>query len=331
MDDPLGIPEALTEREQEILSLIAEGLSNRQIATRLHLSYKTVKWYNTQIYSKLGVSSRDEAIQQVQALGFLATASGTEIRHNLPYQTTPFIGRQQVLVDLAQLIADPNTRLLTILAPGGMGKTRLALVAAERQLYHFADGVFFVPLAPLATADNIVTTIAEHIGFSFHGSASPGEQLLDYFRDRHILLVLDNFEHLLDGAGLVTGIIQSAPHSKVLATSREKLNLSGETVFTLFGLHVPDWETPDDALAYDAVQLFMQSAQRVRPDFELRTEDLDDLARICHLMEGMPLGIVLAAGWVDVLSLEQIVAELEQGIGILETVPSIGIIAWRMR
>jgi predicted ATPase len=188
-------------------------------------------------------------------------------------------------------------RLVTILAPGGMGKTRLSLAAAEGQLWRFADGVFFVPLASLTSPDDIATTIAASVSFSFFGSEPPQKQLLAYLHDRHLLLVLDNFEHLLDGAPLVTAILQAAPAVKVLVTSREKLNLSGETVFTLAGLHFPDWETSADALTYDAVKLFMQSAHHVRPDFELPADELVYLARICRLTAGMPLGIVLAAGW----------------------------------
>src|SRR6185503_15165002 len=122
-----------------------------------------------------------------------------------------------------------------------------------------------------------------------------------------------------DGAQLVADLIQAAPNVRLMTTSRERLNLRGETVYTLRGLDFPTWETPDDALQYDAVKLFMQSAHRVRPDFELQARDLDFLARICRLTAGMPLGIELAAGWVDVLSLEQIATEIQQGIDILET------------
>ncbi len=319
----MGLQESLSERELEILTLLAAGYTNREIAQRLHLTYNTVKWYNTQLYGKLGVSNRDQAINQAHQLGLFATPTSEQAsstpRHNLPHQTTPFIGREQELADLSLLMADLATRLITILAPGGMGKTRLALAAAEQLLPNFPDGVFFVPLAPLSSANDIVTTIAENVGFSFYGTDSPSEQLLDYFRERHVLLVLDNFEHLLDGAPLVTDILQVAPQVKVLTTSREKLNLSGETIYSLSGLDFPTWETPEDALAYDAVKLFMQSAQRARPTFELLTQDLNFLARICRLTEGLPLGLELAAGWVDVLSLEQIATELQQGIDILET------------
>lgn len=232
---------------------------------------------------------------------------------------TPFVGRNDELSHVADLLADPNCRVLTLLGPGGIGKTRLALAIAERQLRRFVDGGFFVPLAPLSSPDDIVTAIADHVGFSFYGGAPPRQQLLAYFQERQTLLVLDNFEHLLDGAPLVTGIIQAAPHVKVLVTSREKLNLTGETVFALSGLDFPNWETPEDALEYDAVKLFLQSAHRARPNFALHAADLDYLVRICRLTAGMPLALVLAAGWLDVLNLEQIAAEIQQGIDILET------------
>jgi predicted ATPase/DNA-binding CsgD family transcriptional regulator len=317
-----SLAEPLTEREQEILTCLVEGLSNREIADQLFLSPSTVKWYNSQIYSKLGVSKREAAVDRAQALGLVGSTPERpppDTRYNLPAQTTAFVGRHTELAGIAHLLGQPDTRLVTILAPGGMGKTRLALAAAEGELRHFADGVFFVPLAPLGSPDNIVTAVADHVGFTFYGSDLPTKQLLDYFREREILLVMDNFEHLLDGATLVGEMLQAAPQVKVLVTSREKLKLSGETVFTLSGLHFPDWETPEDALDYDAVKLFMQSAQRVRPDFALQADDLTYLARICRLTGGMPLGIVLAASWLDVMSLERIAGEIQQGIDILET------------
>lgn len=316
-------PEPLTEREQEILSCLVEGLSNREIANRLHLAYRTVRWYNSQIYSKLGVNNREDAVERAQVLGLLETTTDRppdfQARHNLPQPTTPFIGRQRELADLAALLAQPEARLLTILAPGGMGKTRLALAVAEGQLAKYRNGVFFVPLAPLTVASDMVTTIAEAIGFEFHGETPPTKQLVDYLKDRSVLLVLDNFEHLLGGASLVADILRDTSNTRMLATSRERLNLSGETVYSLSGLDFPTWETPEDALEYDAVQLFMQSAARARADFVLLPGELAYLARICRLTGGMPLGIELAAGWVDLLSLEKIAVEIQRGLDILET------------
>ena len=153
--NPLSEP--LTEREIEILACLAEGLSNQAIADRLFLSVKTVRWYNSQIYSKLGVNNREAALDTADRFGLLTDASdalGPALaQHNLPMQTTPFVGRRSELIEIARLLDEPDTRLITILAPGGMGKTRLALAAAEQQLRAFPDGVFFVGLAPLRSAD----------------------------------------------------------------------------------------------------------------------------------------------------------------------------------
>ncbi|MEO8397602.1 MAG: LuxR C-terminal-related transcriptional regulator, partial [Chloroflexota bacterium] len=316
------LSDPLTIREQEILLCMAEGLTNQEIANQLYLAERTVRWYNSQIYSKLAVGSREEAIERARALGLLATrvtAPAAAGKHHLPAQATPFVGRRDELGELAILLNDPDTRLITILAPGGMGKTRLALEVARMQLGRYADGVCFVPLAPLNAVGDIVTTIAENIGFSFFGENAPEHQLINFLSERSMLLVLDNFEHLLDGAPLVVDLIQTALSVRVLTTSRERLNLRGETIYTLRGLEFPTSETPEDALEYEAVKLFMQSAHRVRPDFKIRTDQLGYLARICRLTAGMPLGIELAAGWVDVLALEHIAAELQKGLDILET------------
>ncbi len=319
----MQLQESLSEREHEILALLAAGFTNREIAQRLHLAYKTVKWHNTQMYSKLGVSNRDQAIEQAQQLGLLKnpedTQSTTKTRHNLPHQRTPFIGRQAELADLSRLIANPDAQLITILAPGGMGKTRLALRAAEQQLANFSDGVFFVPLAPLSSTNDIVTAIAENIGLVFHGESKTLQQLVDFLKERSMLLILDNFEHMLEGAAIVTDIIQTAAHIKILVTSRERLNVYGEYVYYLSGLVFPIRATPQDVLEFDAAKLFVQNAKRTHSDFELHLDEFDFLARICKLTAGMPLGIELAAGWIDVLSLEQISGEIQRGIDILET------------
>ncbi|MBK8025246.1 MAG: hypothetical protein IPK19_28630 [Chloroflexi bacterium] len=310
----------LNQREREILACMAEGLSNQEIAARLVLAGNTVRWYNSQIYSKLGVSNRDEAVQQARALGLLDPTPETlarEGKHNLPEPATDFVGRRREMRELQALIADQ--RLVTILAAGGMGKTRLSMEIARTQVGAFSDGVYFVPLAPLSAPNDIVTTIADTIGFVFHGQTPPTQQLVSFLKDRAMLLMLDNFEHLMEGAGLISDIIKYTSNIKIIVTSRERLNLQGENVYGLRGLVFPTWETPEDAMEYDAVKLFLQSAKHVRSDFELHPDDRGFLARICRLTAGMPLGIELAAGWVDVLSLEQIAGELQRGIDILET------------
>jgi serine/threonine protein kinase/tetratricopeptide (TPR) repeat protein len=257
------------------------------------------------------------------------TPAATAHPHNLPAQTTPFVGREHELSELTRLLQEPANRLVTILAPGGMGKTRLSLEAAEKILNAspsyvsgaalFLNGAYFVSLAPLSVPENIVPAIAEAVNFQFYPGGEPKQELLDFFHEKNLLLILDNFEHLLGGAELVADILAAAPGVKVLATSRERLNLSGETIFNLEGMAFPDWETPQDALEYSAVKLFMQSAKRVRPDFELDAKDLRYVARICRLVEGMPLGILLAAAWVEMLSPQEIADEIARSLDFLES------------
>jgi predicted ATPase len=239
-------------------------------------------------------------------------------RHNLPVQATPFVGREAELAELARLTGDPEVRLLTILGAGGMGKTRLALQAAEAQLGNF-EGICFVPLAPLRSAEAIVPTMVGALALPVYEGIEPRQQLLAYLRRKRVLLVMDNYEHLLEGVGLMSEILGTAPAVKILATSRARLNVGGEHRFHLEGMDFPDWETPEDALEYSAVKLFMASARRARPGFELEAGDLKYVARICRLVEGMPLGIRLAAAWVEMLSPEEIAAEISQNLDFLES------------
>ncbi len=245
----------------------------------------------------------------------------TLARHNLPAQSTPFVGREHELAELENLLKDSDIRLITILAQGGMGKTRLCLELAQRAVDQnlYADGVYFVELAPLSDADNIPNAIADAAGYQFLDDDTLKEQLLMILRERHLLLVLDNYEHLSEGFTIVGDILKSAPNVHIIATSRQRLAQDGETLFHLSGMDFPKWETPDDALEYAAVKLLMNSAKRVRPDFELTGDNLDVVARICILVEGMPLGIVLAASWLAVLSLSEIANEIQGSLDFLET------------
>ncbi len=253
------------------------------------------------------------------------------LRHNLPTPATPFIGRATELAAVAALLADPTVRLTTIVASGGMGKTRLALETGRRQLSQserFADGVFFVPLAALAAPEHIVPAVAEGLGFQLktgQQTRSPEQQVCDYLEAKALLLILDNYEHLLEGAGLVARLLQAAPRLHVLVTSRERLHLQGEQIYPIQGLEfrqtIPEElsETPDDAARYTAVQLFAQSARRVQADFELRPAELNSLTRICRLVGGVPLALELAAGWVEMLPLAEIAEEIQRSLDFLET------------
>ena len=244
--------------------------------------------------------------------------------HNLPSQPTPFIGRETELAALDDLIAQAKARLVTIVGPGGMGKTRLALTVAERQLTQpiprFPNGLCFVSLAELNAAERMAPALADALNLPLQNDGrSPHQQIRDYLRQKQMLIIMDNFEHLLDGVVLVTDILQAAPDVQILATSRERLHLHEEQVYPIQGLEFPDWETPEDAGEYTAVQLFLQSARRIKPDFELAAGDLTYLTRICRLVAGMPLAIELAAAWVEMLSLADIAAEIGQSLDLLET------------
>jgi predicted ATPase/DNA-binding CsgD family transcriptional regulator len=426
--------EPLTERETAILRALIDGLSNREIADRLYLAPSTVKWYVRQLNSKLETNNRDEIIERAHQMGLLENRpSAAAPRHNLPAQTMPFVGREAELAELSSILKDPSVHLVTILAPGGMGKTSLALEVAARLLPQYADGVFLVELASLGSFDDqllsslrvfiemlksgysllqcfedvaarapeptasvfyqvvedvrsgvsfpealeriryrvrssyfgeviaaiaaqfeesgnlaerldavsqslyaqlgevlwsdridyaerlIVTAIAETVGYQFNQDRdSLKQQVVSYLADKRLLLLLDNFQHLLDGTGVVLSMLQSAPGVKILVTSQEKLNLTGETIFTLGGLNFPSGR-PESAMQYDAVRLLVQAAKRIKPDFEPTHTDLKPIIRICQLTEGMPLGILLAASWLDTLTLAEIVTEIQKNVDFLET------------
>jgi ATP/maltotriose-dependent transcriptional regulator MalT len=174
--------EPLSAREREILSQMAERQSNQEIADALVLSLNTVKWYARQIYGKLGVNGRREAVSRARELGLLDDGVPAPLpRHNLPAQLTPFVGRQEQVATISDLMAEPASRLLTVMGPGGIGKTRLAIHAASqmRRTHQggFRDGIFFVPLAPLRSSESLLAALAQAIGYSFYqGREGPEQQ-----------------------------------------------------------------------------------------------------------------------------------------------------------
>jgi len=245
-------------------------------------------------------------------------------RHNLPAQATPFVGREAELRELDRLLSDPAVRLATIVGLGGMGKTRLALEAASGRLGQQRDGVWFVPLAALQTAEALVPAIAQALGTTLQDRDDPRQQLLDYLRTKDLLLILDNCEHLVANQGteiarLVPDILESAPGLRIVTTSRLRLGLAEEHVMHLAGMDLPDGAGQADVTESGAVRLFVQGARRARPGFELAPGDLSAVARICRLVAGQPLALLLAAAWVDLLSAAEIAAEIERGLDFLET------------
>ncbi|HSF80273.1 MAG TPA: tetratricopeptide repeat protein [Anaerolineales bacterium] len=238
---------------------------------------------------------------------------------NLPVPPNPLIGRENELSMLESLLADPKCRLLTLVGPGGIGKTRLGIEIATRIQESYSAGVCFVPLASLSSPTFLMQGIADSLGLTFQGQTEPKSQLLIHLRDKQILLVMDNVEHLLEGVGFFTEMLNSAPDLKLLVTSRERLNLLGEWVFEIQGLPVPASENSDHIESYGSIELFIQSACRVKANFTFQSEEISPVVRICQLVDGMPLGIELAAAWVSVLNCQEIAREIERNMDFLVT------------
>lgn len=297
-----------------------------------------------------------EPSPETQALYKRLQMNETSRPHNLPPQTTPFVGRETELSRIAAYLEDPACRLLTLVGLGGVGKTRLALQSAAKSLALFQDGVFFVPLAAVASSAEIIFAIANAIDFSMSGPAQPKAQLHNFLRGKEMLLLLDNFEQLLsvpleaidtgaatlggatDGVDLVTDILQAAPRLKLFIISRDRLNLREEWVLEVNGLEFPekawapvlnsaqtyasgDWKADTGAKrqTYDAITFFVQQAQRLQTGFTLTEEIWADVVRLCQLVNGMPLGLELAATWLPMFSCREIVAEIEQDLDFLST------------
>lgn len=267
-----------------------------------------------------------EPSPQSQALYKRIRAAGKRCPHNLPPQLTSLVGRERELHQLTECLAAPNCRLLTLTGLGGIGKTRLALQAAQEHTTVFLQGVYFVPLNALSSAEFLAATIADALGLSFSGEAAPQTQLLNYLREKEMLLVLDSFEHLLSspqeemtGQDLLLEILKAAPEVKIMVTSRERLNLQAEWVFKVQGLPFPE-QLPDEGLEnYSAVQLFYRRARRLEREFSLSGPIKPAVGRLCQLVEGMPLGIELAAASVATMTCEQIAAQIEGNLDTLAT------------
>jgi predicted ATPase/DNA-binding SARP family transcriptional activator len=240
--------------------------------------------------------------------------------HKLPISSTAFVGREKELVEVSDLVANPDCRLLTLFGPGGIGKTRLALQVAADHLGVFEDGIAFASLAPIDAAEHFVPAVANGLGISLQGEQEPKELLLNYLRQKELLLVLDNLEHILECTDFVSTMLQQSPGLVLLATTREQLNLKEEWVYKVEGLSYPRDGIVGDVAGYSAIELFQQCARWARQDFELAEPVIPHVVRICQLVEGMPLAIELAAAETAVCSLRDIAQDIEHNLDVLSTV-----------
>jgi predicted ATPase/DNA-binding XRE family transcriptional regulator len=243
---------------------------------------------------------------------------------NLPIFPTPLIGREHELEQLSQLLRDSYCRLLTLVGPGGIGKTRLAVETSSSMQDVFDHGVYFIPLASVGSINAVISTMANAIHFAFYGPSDPKVQLLNYLREKQVLLIVDNVEHLLVGepdqetiAELLVEFLRQAAQVKLLITSRESLELQDEWVFNVEGLPVPDSIAAEGSAQNTSVELFLQRARRAHVGYTFTVQDYPSILRICQLLDGMPLGIELAAAWVRTLSCGEIAQQIENGLDFL--------------
>ncbi|MGH2355554.1 MAG: DUF4062 domain-containing protein, partial [Chloroflexota bacterium] len=267
-----------------------------------------------------------ERFEMAQAAGATPPDATTRRRSNLPAQRSPLIGRDAEVADARDVLLRPETGLVTLTGPGGTGKTRLALQVAAGLVEHFEDGVVFCSLAAVRDPDLVASTIAQAVGSREAPGRSPAESVKDYLQNKQLLLVLDNFEQVVVAAPLVADLLDAAPGLKVLATSRTPLRVRGERELPLAPLALPD--VPDTIshpivasvgrLAQSAaVELFVQRAQEARPGFALTPENALVVAEICRRLDGLPLGIELAAAHMKVLSPAALLARLERRLPVL--------------
>jgi predicted ATPase/class 3 adenylate cyclase len=246
---------------------------------------------------------------------FPALNTPGELPHNLPIHPTPFLGRERDIEKITNLLLRPDVRLVTLTGTGGVGKTRLALRVAAETLESFPDGAFLVDLARLTDPELVASATATALGLREQPGQTLSETLVDHLRNRRILLVFDNFEHLLPSATVVAHLLAAVPSLKVLVTSRARLRLQGEHEYQVETLPVPDPAAPitlEELIEYDAVALFITRAQALRPGFALTVQNAKAVAAIVCQLDGLPLAIELAAARVKLLAPEALLARLSR-------------------
>jgi predicted ATPase/class 3 adenylate cyclase len=240
--------------------------------------------------------------------------------NNLPVQPTPLVGREREVAEVCERLLSPEVRLLTLTGPGGTGKTRVGLQAAAELLEEFEEGAFFVTLATLTDPTLVAPSVTQALGVAESGEKPPEDALREFLRERELLLLMDNFEQVLDATPLLEELLAAAPRLKVLTTSRAALRLYGEHEFPVPPLALPDpaYPPPPERLTqYEAVRLFVERARAVKPDFSVTNENAPAVAEICVRLDGLPLAIELAAARTRLLPPRAMLAKLSSRLKLL--------------
>jgi non-specific serine/threonine protein kinase len=320
--------EPFSSREIEVLQLMSDGLSNREIAKNLHLSIDTVKWYNKQMFIKLGVNNRTQAAKKAAELKLLEseqiylTQEKERVVGNLPAQISSYVGRQKEIKEIKYLLKE--NRLVMLTGTGGSGKTRLALQVAEEMQGSYPEGVWLVELANISEASLVAQTIVNVLNITSKTEATLDEALKRSLSHKHLLLLIDNLEHLLDSAPLISELLAAAPNLSVLGTSRERLHIYGEQEYPVQPLDLPELNNDlnsEELRNIDAIKLFIKRAKAVKPNLSLDEEALHHLARVCVRLDGLPLAIELCAPMVKVYPLGVIAERIEKSLSAIPTGP----------
>lgn len=260
-----------------------------------------------------------QVVTPVLASDFPPLRSLNTMPNNLPMQLTSFIGREKEITEIKTLLS--TTRMLAITGPGGAGKTRLALQVAAEMLDVFGDGVWLVELASLSDLNLVPQTVASVLGVREQPGRSLLTTLSEYLRNKHLLLLLDNCEHLVAAcAQLADALLKACRNLRILVTSREALGVAGETLWHVRPLSLPDANyaaSPEDLVSYEAVRLFVERVRSSQPTFEVTRKNAPAVVRVCRQLDGIPLAIELAAARVKFLSIEQIAARLNDRFRLL--------------
>jgi len=294
------------------------GLSDHQRLTGLIYAAANLKRYAATFNLPLPTnveSLYDEARSDTVSAG---PAPAKKSHHDLPTQPTPFLGRSAQIAALKELLQSPDVRLITLLGPGGTGKTRLSLQVAQETLDNFPHGVFFIPLADDYTSNQFISRFAQHLEVR-EGGRPLLENIKDYLQDKRILVILDNFEQLVSAAPVVSDLLAAAPQLKVITTSRILLQLHGEREYPVPTLDLPETDemTVEGLAGNESVLLFTERARASNPHFSLTKDNASAVAEICRRLDGLPLALELAAARIKLLPPQAILSRLDDRLKLL--------------